>query len=40
MLSKEIIAVCSENHKYHTNELCEQNMETLTVKVNGVQSNH
>jgi len=33
MLYREIIAVCSEIHKKHTNTLCGQNMEVLNVKL-------
>ena len=33
MLYREIIAVCSEIHTEHTNTLCGQNVELLSVKL-------
>ena len=33
MLYREIMAVCSEIHKKHTNTLCGQNVELLNVKL-------
>jgi hypothetical protein len=42
MLYREIIAVCSEIHKEHTNTLCGQNVELVNVdpgdkyRVNGL----
>ena len=33
MLYREIIAVCSEIHKKHTNTLCGQNTEFVNVKL-------
>ena len=33
MLYKEIIAVCSEVHTKHINEVCGQNVELLNVKL-------
>ena len=33
MLYREIIAVCSQIHIKHTNELCGQNVELLNVKL-------
>ena len=33
MLYREIMAVCSEIHTKHTNTLCGQNVELLTVKL-------
>ena len=33
MLSTEILAVCSEVHKEHTNTLCGHNVEFLEVKL-------
>ena len=33
MLYKEIIAICSEIHTKHTNTLCGQNGELLSVKL-------
>ena len=35
MLYGEIIAVCSEIHTKHTNTLCGQNVEFLSVKPGG-----
>jgi hypothetical protein len=40
MLYREIIAVCSEIHKKHTNTLCGQNVEFVNVKPGGTYSNH
>jgi hypothetical protein len=40
MLFKEIIAVCSENHKKPLNTLYGQNAELLNVKVGGTYSYH
>jgi hypothetical protein len=40
MLYKEIIAVCSEIHTKHTNTLCGQNVEMLSVKRGGTYSDH
>jgi hypothetical protein len=33
MLYTEIIAVCSQIHTKHTNKLCGQNVELLSVKL-------
>ena len=33
MLYREIIAVCSQIHTKHSNTLCGQNVELLTVKL-------
>ena len=33
MLYREIIAVCSQIHTKHLDELCEQNVELLNVKL-------
>jgi leucyl aminopeptidase (aminopeptidase T) len=33
MLSREIIAVCSQNHTKYINKLCEQNVELLNAKL-------
>ena len=33
MLYREIIAVCSQIHTKHINELCGQNVELLNVKL-------
>jgi hypothetical protein len=33
MVYREIIAVCSQIHTKHTNTLCEQNIESLNVKL-------
>ena len=35
MLYREIIAVCSEIHTKHSNTLCVQNVEFLSVKLGG-----
>jgi hypothetical protein len=40
MLFRGIIAVYSENHTKHTNTLCGQNTELLSVKEGGVYSYH
>jgi hypothetical protein len=40
MLYREIIAVCSEIHTKHTNTLCRQNVEFVSVKPGGTYSNH
>jgi hypothetical protein len=40
MLYREIIAVCSEIHKKHTNALCEQNVEFVDVEPDGTYSYH
>jgi hypothetical protein len=40
MLYSEIIAVCSQIHRKHTNTLCGQNVEFLYVKLGGTYSNH
>ena len=39
MLYREIIAVCSEIHKKHTNTLCGQSVEFLDVKSSGTERN-
>jgi len=36
MLYREIIAFCSQTHTKHTNTLCGQNVEFLSVKPGGV----
>jgi len=38
MLCSEIVAVCSQIHTKHTNTLCGQNVELLTVKASGTYS--
>ena len=40
MLYREIIAVCSQIHKEHTNTLRGQNVELLNVTPGGTYSNH
>jgi len=40
MVSREIIAVCSEIHTKHINVLCVQNVEFCNVKPGGIYSNH
>jgi len=40
MLQREIIAVCSQNHKKHVNNKCGQNVEFVCVKPGGTYSNH
>jgi hypothetical protein len=35
MLYRDVIAVCSENHKKQINALCGQNVEFLDVKSGG-----
>ena len=35
MLCREIIAVCSQIHTKHTNTLCGQNVEFVSVKPRG-----
>ena len=40
MLRKEMIAVCSENHKKYMNILCGQEVGALNVKPGGTESNH
>jgi hypothetical protein len=40
MLYSEIIAVCSQIHTKHMNTLCGQNVELLSVKPGGTDSNH
>jgi hypothetical protein len=40
MLYREIIAVCSEIHTKHINTLCGQNVEFVSVKPVGTNSNH
>ena len=40
MLYSEIIAVCSQIHTKHTNTLCVQNVEFVTVKPDGIYSDH
>jgi hypothetical protein len=40
MLYREIIAVCSENHRKHINTLCGQNAEFVDIKPGGAYSNH
>jgi hypothetical protein len=40
MLYSEIIAVCSQIHTKHTNKLCGQNVEFLSVKRGGTYSDH
>jgi hypothetical protein len=39
MLYSEIIAVCSQIHTKHTNRLCGQNVEFVSVKTDGKYSN-
>jgi hypothetical protein len=36
MLYRELIAVCSEIHKKHTNTLCGQKVELLYLKTGGI----
>jgi len=40
MSYEEIIAVCSEIHREHTDTLCEQNVGFVSVKPGGTYSNH
>ena len=40
MLYREIIAVCSQIHTKHTNTMCGQNVELLSVKPGGTYSDH
>jgi len=40
MLYRETIAVCSEIHSQHTNTVCGQNVEFVTVKPGGACRNH
>ena len=40
MLYKEIIAICSQIHTKHINELCGQNAEFLPFKASGTYSNY
>jgi len=40
MLSRKIIAVCSQTHTKHINTLREQNVEHFNVKLGGTYSNH
>jgi hypothetical protein len=40
MLYREIITVCSEIHTKHINTLCEQNVEFVNVKLDGIYNNH
>jgi len=40
MQHRQIIAVCFENHKKHTNTLCEESLEFFTFCVNGKYSSH
>jgi len=39
MLYREIVAVCSEIHTKHTNVLCGQNVEFVSVISDGTYSN-
>ena len=40
MLYREIIAVCSQIHKEHTNTLCGQMVEFFNIKPFDTNSNH
>jgi hypothetical protein len=40
ILFRETIVICFENHKKHTNALCEQKEEFQYVKAGGTFSNH
>jgi hypothetical protein len=40
MLYREINAVCSQTHTKHVYVLCGQNVEILSIKPDGMYSNH
>jgi len=40
MMDREIIAVCSQSHRKHTNTQCGQNVEFVNVKPGATYSDH